>query len=55
MGVEMEEANRRALGHGFAGKGKGERMCDGKNTEWCDSRSVIGKSGLKSRFDTLLV
>lgn len=54
VGLEMEAPNVRALGHGFVGKGQGERLYNGRNTVWCNATSVTGKSGFKSHFYALL-
>lgn len=55
VGLEMEEPDIRTSGHGFVGKGQGERMCDGRNPAWCNPRSVTSESGLKSHFSAFLV
>lgn len=55
VGLEMGKPDIRTLGHGFEGKVQGGRMCDRRNTAWCNPRSVASKSQLKSHFYAFVV
>ena len=55
VGLEMGKPDIRSSGHGFEGKVQGGRMCNRRNTAWCNPRSVASKLQLKPHFSALVV